>query len=275
MGSIRAAGLVLTAVVAFLAPSVPAAGQDATAYLDASVVPWVPTPSIRSDMAPGVVGESCIGATALTAGPVPPGGEWVRISAIFDACVLASATLQWSTGGSVYQGVVDAVTMEVTQIVLLVRSPPDGSGLPDPRSRQEGDPWAPSTWAPGRWWVDKQTHASLHFWSKTGSGNEDVVENFNYRYAGEVKETTRNWSRCGSDGIWVMDWCDRHGDQAGTRGAATGDFHASWGSRHQHWWGAAVYPTPAHGVHGECSGGGDRPWWYGIDCQYGAGNKEI
>jgi len=251
---------------------------DATVWLDPSTLPFVPAPVIAHAFAPSDPGNVCTGAGSYSPGPRPAYVDDLVLHVDVFACAIRSADVVWTIDGQTYSGAVDAATGAVTQIHRVAENPYAVGGASatvatstpsQPSLGTQGTGGGTGTCAQNG--TPRDSHTWLHFWADSGSGNENVKTNLNWKYAATCQVTT-DWSyRCDADGIWRNDKCSGSMVQ-GHSASGHGDFHAVIWPNDNHSWDTTDTIQPDETTTGTCLPSGDLPWSYGSTCDNGPGN---
>lgn len=285
---------VCLAAAPILLACIPATSAGAqSVWLDPSSLPFVPAPTVESAMTPKVDGESCTGTSDIRTGPMAAGVSSISVHVEVRACQITAASVTWTVQGSTYEGALDAVSGRVSQIAKLSQGGGGAPGLlasdasclaqdgvygslvPGNALETSSSETCSDSGGPQPYWNYRAGHTWLHFWDRAGTGNENVVANLEWGYAG-VREKLQNWDgSCDADGRWLVLRCDRSAVETDTRVSsyAKGTFHnRGWPDNH-HTWDAVVYPNDNETAHGQCTSTGDLPWWYGSECKVQAGYR--
>ena len=270
-------------------------GDELVVWLNPSEVPFVPTPTVAVALAPVPGQESCTGTSITSTGRVPHYVDYVRVETIVERCALTLAEVEWKVNGTTYRGYFDAATGVVSRITVLAQDPSPvvgasyegdpGDAVDSIRYRKEYtlDPVPESDddriVRDGYTWTGRESHVWLHFWARSGSGNENVVLNYNWNYATTTRrETELSAAKCNADGIWRNTQCGSVTYEAAGQGPpgsgahAFGAFYATVPPRNPHEWHVDVWPEPDQTPEGKCYSRGELPWFYGSRCRVGSGN---
>lgn len=282
-----------------LLPSLSASGDEVVYWIEPSQLPFVPTPSVVLAHAPVPTEEKCVGSTLISPGPMPWYVSYVRVETLVERCLLSMAEVEWQINGTTYRGMFDASTNAVLQIQKVAEDPTLVAG-----ATYEGDPAGTLTGAlrgergeywpdvtrktgedddryirEGTMWYGKTSHVWLHFWAKSGSGNENVKVNYNWRYASMTRRETEMANiHCGADGVWRNHQCHVSTFEALGKGPPGSGAHGFGGfssvvwPHDEHEWHTEVWPRSDQTPEGRCYSRGELPWFYGSNCEVGPGN---
>jgi len=255
------------------------------AWIDPATLPWVPAPKIWSDLVPRIEGVSCTGTTGMSVS-TGPRVESVAVTVESRACRIAAASVTWTTtAGTTYAGDVDAATGEVSHIVEVARqgAPTFGGsealtcvnggagadGVPSTNYLSAVSGSACANDGDSTLWTERAGHTWLHFWSRDGYGNENVVSNLHWGYSNDREKIFEWKGSCNADGRWSVTDCFRMAIWSDTdvQSHTKGSFRADDWPHDEHGWTATTYPNPDQTVGGQCTSSGDLPWFYGSTCK--------
>ena len=250
-------------------------------WLDPAGLPFVPTPIVIQALVADEAAENCMGTAVYSTGPVPEHVERVSVSVDVEKCRVIAATVSWTVGGDSYSADIDPVSGALEKIRITDYAVPmsysecgAGSELQSTTGPcgGSGGGGGSSGSGGGPAWTHRTSHTWLHFWTKSGSGNENVIVNLNWRYAGLQYELTSWNNRCDADGVWRVDACTGTLTDGGRLATGKGDFHSIIWPYDYHSWKVTDQVNALQTTSGTCTPTGTLPWNYGSTCENGPGN---